>query len=257
MKLGTKREKKLFSRTGKGKKSSAAVKKEKKPSFLFSRKMKLLALFVVLALAAAVLTGFVDVREVIGEKFHEGKETADVSGEEIKAEKADASDLGELENHKASDFIRVLRGDKYLIRYRTTTVYKGESFEAETTYAVSGNNTAMVSGDRATIVREGRVHMLNHADRSMLSWNATGDEGLKRLNTEGLAYLDSRRENGLACEEYTTETTYFRFYFKEDQLVRLVTRINGLDTVMDMIEVSKEVPESLFAVPPDYRNMEL
>lgn len=224
-------------------------------------KKRAILVFVVLSLAAAILSGFVDVPGVIGEKLHEGKEAAHVSEENatVKEEDADmdASDLGELENHKASDFIRILRGDKYLIRYRTTTVYKGKSFEAETTYAVSGNNTAMVSGDRATIVKGGRVHMLNHTDRSMLSWNATGEEGLKRVDTEGLVYLDSRGENGLVCEEYTTETAYFRFYFKKDELVRLVTRINGLDTVMDIIEVSKEVPESLFTVPPDYRNTEL
>ena len=98
-----------------------------------------------------------------------------------------------MENHLASGFIGTLRGEEYLIRYRTATVYEGETFEAETTYAVAGNSTAMISGDRATIVRDGKVYMLNHANGSMLSWNVTRADNLKKIDTEGLTYLGSAR----------------------------------------------------------------
>lgn len=259
MKGGSKQGKKSHGGFGKRKKSPADIKKKRGFSLLFNKKIGFLAILVILISVAAVLSGLIDFPGISGEKAPAEEKAGNTQEDQLMAEKAEAaaSDLGELENHRASDFIKVLRGDKYLIRYRTTTVYNGEAFEAETAYAVSGASTAMISGDRATIVSSDEVHMVNHTDKTMLIWDVTQEDSLKRIDTMGLVYLGSSEAGGLFWEEYATETTRFKFYFKENKLVKLVTRINGLDTVMDIVEVSEEVPEDLFTIPADYQTTRL
>ncbi len=237
----------------KGKKDPAAPGKRKKFPAISGKRIIILAFLLILALAAAFLTGFIGQQGTSGEKAPEGKET-EASQREQNKEETNASDLGELENHLASGFIKILRSEEYLIRYRTTTIYNGEAFEVETTYAVSGDSTALISGDRATVVRDNKVYMLNHADKSMISWEVDRADSLKRIDTEELVYMGSREEGGLICEEYDSPTTRIMFYFKAKELVKMATRINKQDVVMDIVEVSEEVPGNLFTVPSDYRN---
>ncbi len=218
------------------------------------KKRKFIAIFLLLILIAAALFVFVNSRGETEEKSAEGKKTESAQNEN-EAEKAEESDTGNLENHLGSDFIKTLKSGEYLIRYRTTTVYDGKSFEVETTYAVSGDRIAMVSEDRATIVRDNKVYMLNHADKTMLSWavDHTSDN-LKRIDTEGLVYLRSSEEGGLVCEEYTTALTHIKLYFDGEDLVKMSPDMNRQDIIMDIVEVSEEVPESMFQVPTGYQS---
>jgi hypothetical protein len=86
---------------------------------------------------------------------------------------------------------------------------------------------------------------------------ATGSVDLKRIDTDGLAYVGSSDTDGLVCEEYATATTQLKLYFKDGKLFRIATAINKMNVVMDAIEVSKKVPDSLFQVPPDYSTTEI
>jgi hypothetical protein len=218
------------------------------------KKRDLLILLIVLLILLAVAGGAIS-RGVFKEKAPEGKKIESVQKDQSKEnEKTEASIPGDLENHLASDFIKTLKSGKYLIRYKTTTVYEGKSFEVETTYAVSGDSIAMVSADRATIVKDNKVYMLNHTDKTILSWAVDpASENLKRIDTDGIAYQGNSKEGNLVCEEYTTALTHLKLYFSGKELVRMATIINGLDVVMDIAEVSNEVPESLFEVPSEYR----
>jgi len=167
------------------------------------------------------------------------------------------ADTEDLEGRLASDIIKIMKSGNYLIRYRTTTVYEGKPYDLETTYAVSGNMIALASADRATIIRDGKVYMLNHTDHSMISWDVTGTDNPRRIETEGLTFLESREAGGLVCEEYAAPATHISFYFNGDQLMKMAARINGRDMVMEILEVAGEAPESLFAVPAGYRNTSL
>lgn len=218
---------------------------------------KFIAIFLLLILIAAALFVFVGSRGEWPGKSSEGKKTESAQNEK-EAEKAEESDTGNLEDHLGSDFIKTLKSGNYLMKYRTTTVYDGKSFEVEITYAVSGDRIAMVSEDRATIVKDNKVYMLNHTDKTILSWavDHTSDN-LKRIDTEELVYLGSSKEGKLLCEEYTTALTHIKLYFEGKDLVKMATKMNRQDIVMDIIEVSEEVPESLFQVPTGYHSTNL
>jgi hypothetical protein len=229
--------------------------KSPKPKFKLIKKRKLLFLLVLIFLF--LLLAGSGITEVLKDKIPGGEKTeAAEQGEETdKAEGAgDIDGAGNLEGHLASDFIQVLKSGEYAIRYKTTAVYEGQSYEVETTYAVSGGSIAMASGDRATVVREDKVYLLNHTDQSIISWDVNHAKGSpKRIDTEGVSYLGSREESGLVCEEYETPASHYQIYFKGSELMKMEARIDGEDMVMNILEVKKKAPGSLFEVPPDYR----
>jgi len=221
----------------------------------------LLVLLVVL-LVLAGLAGFGYIKGFLN-GFLKGSETEGKKAETVQdaqndgKEKAGVADLQSLKGNLGYGFIKTLRSDQYMIKYRTTTEYEGKSYEVETTYAVSGGSISLVAGDRATIVRDGKVYMLNHTDRSILSWDVASADHPKRIDTERIEFVGSREEGGLICEEYKTASSGMKLYFDGKSLVRMETSINKIDTNMNILEVSKKVPDSLFVVPADYRTTEI
>lgn len=219
---------------------------------------KKVLVFVIALLVLVLLAGSGIAGDIWKDKFPKEKTTEPVREEPSEEnEKTEASVPEDMENRLAADFISTLRAEEYLIRYKTTTVYQGQAYEVETTYAVSGDSIALASTDRATVVKDNRVYMLNHADKSMISWNVTESDCLERIETEGLVYRGSTNAGGLVCEEYKTAKAQLKIYFDGTELKKVATSINEQDVMMDIIAVSKEVPESLFAVPKDYRNTNL
>lgn len=219
---------------------------------------KKVLVFVIALLVLVLLAGSGIAGDIWKDKLPKEKKAEPVHEEPSEEnEKTEASVPEDMKNRLAADFISTLTAEEYLIRYKTTTVYQGQSYEVETTYAVSGHSIALASTDRATVVKDNRVYMLNHADKSMISWNVTESDYLERIETEGLVYQGSSNTGGLVCEEYKTAETQLKIYFEGKELKKVATSINDQDVMMDIIEVSKKVPESLFAVPQDYRNTNL
>lgn len=221
-------------------------------------KKKVLVFIITALILLIVLTGSGIAGDFLKEKIPAGEKAETAELEQPKEnEQSEVVELGDMKDRLAYDFISTLKGDAYLIRYKTTTVYQGTSYEVETTYAVSGDSTALASTDRATIVKGNKVYMLNHTDKTIISWNVGQSDNLKRIETEGLAYVGSSKEGGLLCEEYAAAQTEIKISFSGNDLKKVATRINRQAIVMDIIEVSKEVPDDLFVVPNDYRITDL
>jgi hypothetical protein len=216
-----------------------------------TRKRKLpVRLLIIVLLIALAAVGFGYVKGIIFKE--KAPQKTEESAKKDLNEKSEAVDMTGLENHLATDFLRTLKSDKYMIKYRTTTVYNGESFEVETTYAVNGKSIAMSSGDRGTIVKDDKVYMLDHTNKRILNWDVTKSNDLEKIVTEGLQYIGSSETGGIVCEEYATAETQLKLYFQSGKLARIATAINKQDVVMDIVEVSNKVPESMFEVPSDY-----
>ena len=215
------------------------------------RKRKLpFKLLLIILLIALGTVGFGYVKGIVF-KEKAPQKTEENAKKDQNTESVDV-DMTGLENHLATEFLRTLKSGKYMIRYTTTTEYNGESFEVETTYAVNGKSIAMKSGDRATIVKDDKVYMLDDTNKRIISWDVAKSNDLRRIDTDGLTYIGSSETGGLICEEYATASTQIKLYFEGEKLVRIATVINKLDVVMDVIKVSKKIPDSLFVVPADY-----
>lgn len=226
------------------------------------RKRKLvlpaIALFLIVVIALAGVGAVKDrihlgknTEQTQGQGQSEGSGNSENSG---KTNVADREATAEFSGRLGSDFIRTLESGEYAIRYRTTAIYQGQPYEVEITYAVSGGSAALISDDLATIVKDDTVYMMNHRDKSLISWAVNNEGGcLKKIDTAGMAYLGNSEEDGLTCEEYSTATDHLKLYFKDKQLVKMAARINGEDTLMEILEVDKKAPDSMFEVPSGYR----
>ena len=239
-------------------------KKESKSKKEPRRKNKLLLLLVMLILLI-ILAGIGVQRFVLKDKASDSKpaqksqsEQQRDAGKAGKKESKPAPLDPSVENHLGTDFLKTLNSQHYLIRYKTTTIYNGQSFEMETAYAVSGSSIALSSADRSTIVKDGKVYMLNHTEKTILSWAVGHSDGdPKRLDLNGLVYSGTSRENGLTCESYQTASSYLKLYFKDQTLVKMITVMNGMDTVMDISQVEKKAPLEMFDIPQGYQLSEL
>jgi hypothetical protein len=217
------------------------------------KKRNLLVLLAAL-LILAVLAGAGITKEVFKEKAPEKKIEAPAEDKSSETKKAPEIDMKGLENHLGTDFVRTLKTGTYMIRYTTRASYGGKSYEVESTFAVSGDKTTMASADRATIVKEGKAYLLNHTDKSVISWNVDSSKGgLKKIDTDGMTFSGSSKVGDLVCEEYQTSASYLKLYFKGAALVKIETKINDQDLAMEVVSISGEVPESMFQVPADYR----
>jgi hypothetical protein len=215
------------------------------------RKKKLpVRLLIIVILIALAAVGFGYVKGIIFKE--KAPQKTEESVKENQNKESEDVDMTGLENHLATDFLRTLKSDKYMIKYRTTTVYNGESFEVETTYAVNGKSISMSSGDRGTIVKDDKVYMLDHTNKRILNWDVTKSNDLEKIDTDGLQFIGSSETGGVVCEEYATAATRLKLYFQGGKLIRIATAINKQDVEMDIIEVSKKVPESMYEVPSDY-----
>lgn len=213
---------------------------------------KLLILVILVALAA-VAFGYVK-----GFIFkEEAPQKTEESAREDQSKEPDEADMAGLEDRLATDILKTLKSDRYMIKYRTTTEYNGESFEVETTYSVNGKSIAMTSGDRATIVKDNRVYMLDHTNKRILSWDVTKSNDLERIDTDGLRYQGTSEAGGFICEEYTTSAAGIKLYFEGEKLIKMATTMNQKAVVMDIVEVGKKAPDTLFEVPSDYMTIEI
>lgn len=222
-------------------------------------KKRNLAIVLIILLVLAISAGSRISDEIFRDKDFTGGNTEAAQAEHKDQDKekdtvTDVTLTADLENRLATDFIRTLKSGRYVIKYKTTTIYEGQSYEVETTYAVSGGNVALIAGDRATVVRDNKVYMMNHTDGTIISWDVNHEKGSpERIDTEALAYVESRWEGGLACEEYSAAASRLKLYFNNNELVKMAARVNKEDIVMDIISVDKTVPDSLFEVPSGYR----
>lgn len=188
-----------------------------------------------------------------GEESAKKTSEAGLQVKKITVKAADIN-IGDLEGHLASEYIKILRTKNYVIKYRTTTVYEGQSFPVETTYAVYGDNIAMASADRSTVILNQNVYMIDHTNRTMLYWRATKTENLRDIDTSDMVFVQSTESGGLVCEEYSTATALIKFCFKDNALVQIATIINKQDVLMDIIEFKEGAPMDLFVVPGDYQS---
>lgn len=158
-------------------------------------------------------------------------------------------------------YVDMMKNDEYLMKYKATVDFEGEPMELVATIAVSGEKTAMIStvdGMENTIISDGvNSYMIDHTTRTIFTMpEGTEDEG-QDFETDGITYVGDGTEDGLAYEEYTTTDSTIKYYFDGKELVKMSVTAGGETIVMDIIEMSNNVPKNIFDVPKDYENISM
>lgn len=175
-------------------------------------------------------------------------------------EKAEAATEG-MGDLLSSTYVDMMKGDEYLMKYKATMEFDGQSTEMEATIAESGDKMSMIStGGGYTskmVIKDGKTYMIDDASKTVTSMATPPDEGMAEnsgeIDTSGITYLGTGNEDGLVYEEYTTDAGGLKYYFDGKDLVRIKMTTEQGEMVMDIEELSNDVPASMFDIPSDYQ----
>jgi hypothetical protein len=185
------------------------------------------------------------------------------SGEPPQEEEGQAG--GELGARLSGQFVDLMSGDEYLMKYRTTMDFEGQAMQIEATVAVSGDNTAIISmanGMESTMIIKGdKNYVIDHASKMVLLLSEAPDAGDSSFDeTTGMVdidpditYLGEGKEGNLTYEEYASMDGTIRYYFDGDDFVKMVVDSNGQIVTMEILEISDTVPDGIFDIPGDYQ----
>jgi len=169
---------------------------------------------------------------------------------------ADSENLGAKLSTVYAD---MMKNNKYLMKYKMTSKLEGQSMEIEATVAVSGDNSAMTSianGMKTSIISKGnKTYMVDHSEKTILEMpqgNAAEDAKDNEIETDGLTYMSSGVEDGLTYEKYSTTDGILKYYFDGKKLVKITFESQGQTMVMNIIEMSNNVSDSMFELPANY-----
>lgn len=174
------------------------------------------------------------------------------------------ANLENLGEKLSTTYADMMKNNKYFMKYTMTSNFEGKSMESEVTLAVSGDNMAMTSileGIKNTIItKDEKTYMVDHSEKTVMempqistSENAKDNE----LETEGLTYVSSGVEAGLNYEMYSTTDSVMKYYFDGKKLVKIAVEIDGQTMVMNILEMSNNVSDSLFEIPAAYEKISL
>lgn len=164
----------------------------------------------------------------------------------------------------SSTYADMMKNKKYLMKYKMTSTVEGKSMEIEATVAMSGDNTAVTSiaeGMETTILSKGeKNYMVNHTEKIVMEipqGSPMKNETNNELETDGLTYVSSGVEDGLTYEQYSTTDGVLKYYFNDKKLVKISFEIDGQSMVMNIIEMSNNVSDSMFEIPSNYEKVSL
>lgn len=157
----------------------------------------------------------------------------------------------------------MMKNKKYFMKYKTTMNFEGQSAEAESSVAVSDSNMAVtttVNGIKSTVIsKDGKTFMLNDAEKTVMELPQDMQKNTQQNNieTNGLTYVGSGTEDNLAYEKYSTTAGDIKYYFAGNKLVKISVENQGQNLVMNIIEMSNNIPNSMFEIPSDYQKISL
>jgi hypothetical protein len=77
------------------------------------------------------------------------------------------------------------------------------------------------------------------------------------IDTEGINYLGTGKEDGLVFEEYATLNGSMKYYFDGKELVKISVDSDEGTMVMEILEMSDDVPADMFEIPAGYQQIEM
>lgn len=171
----------------------------------------------------------------------------------------------------SDNYIETVTGDKYYMRFRSTTNLAEEELTAETAMAVADDKTAIHSTtadtDATILMMDGNTYMIDHINQTVFTMPATDageettipeiEEATEATTMDDLTYVGSGKEDGLVYEEYRTESgTRIFNYFDGSELKKIKTIDEEFESVMEILELSEKVPADAFEIPADYQTLE-
>lgn len=229
---------------------------------------KILTLLLVLVLVLTViLTGCGGSESSDSDKpeaaqTEQNSEEANIAAEAAGAEDVDTEGMGDL---LSGTYVDMMKNNEYLMTYKATMDFEGQPTEVEATIAVMGDDMSMTSDmqglESTIIIKNDKVYMVDHASKTVTSFVQPQDDSSAMetgaIDMEGVTYVGNGKEDGLVYEEYSTVETNVKYYFDGKELKKIATAIEGQTIVMEILEMSNDVPASMFDIPAGYQEIKM
>jgi hypothetical protein len=226
---------------------------------------KIIASLLLLLLVASMMGGCGGSKDASGSDTPEAaqaEQTADAAGnsggESANAGSVNTEGLGDL---LSSAYVDMMKNKEYMMKYKTTMDNGGQSIVLESTMAVSGDKIAAISKgggmDGTVIMKDGKVYMVDDTNKTVVVMAQTQGDDPGTIDASDITFVGTGKEDGLVYEEYLASGAQLKYYFDGKKLVKMVMDINGQTMVMEILEMSKDVPASMFDIPSGYQVTEM
>ena len=222
---------------------------------------KILILLLILVLVPAMLITGCGGSESASESASEADQAESRQNEQSEEASKAVDGMGDL---LSAAYVDMMADNEYLMSYKATMDFDGQSMEMEATVAAVGDDMAMISsgeGFESTMIIKGdKIHMVDHGSKTVTTWTQTQDpmDSMETgtFDAEGITYIGSGKEDGLIFEEYSTLDGSVKYYFHGKELVKIAVTTEGQTMMMEIIELSNDVPASMFEIPAGYQKIE-
>jgi len=162
----------------------------------------------------------------------------------------------------AKVYTDILQGDRNLIKYRTTIDMDGEVAEAQIEVAKDGDiiamRTLLPGVENNMVKKDNKVYMVDHNTKTVMVMNVTAAPDMEDPGqyTADLSYVSSGTGDFLGrtlpYEEYAVENGTIQYFFDGKVLAGMIFHSQTGDQVLEILEISDQVPAEMFMIPEDY-----
>lgn len=237
---------------------------------LKGRKKYWTVLLVSLFLASCNQTQETAEEESSSQTTAQSSSTAKTASSETEESAGESTEIGDRLGKLSKGYIDIMESGTYYMSFRSTATFEGEVMESETAMAISGEKTSIHSTssemDTTLLMMEDNTYMIDHISKTVmvLPVSVTEDEAAvpeipesgEPVEVDGIEYIGSGEEDGLIYEEYRAESgTQIFYYFDGSDLKKIKTIDEGFESVMEILELSGNIPEDAFEIPTDYQQL--
>jgi len=196
----------------------------------------------------------------------EEQEASNGSEEEAQAEEAEepeeSATMPEMGDRLAKAYKDLMASGKYYMKYRMTA--DGESIDAEIAYNGDDFATKTVVGgtENRMIIKDKKMYMIDHDTKTvMIMSSADFEEEEEDIDYAGLVFVKDGQGDFLGqtlpYEEYSEDGTLVKYFFQGNKLVGMEMNIDGMIQVLEIFELSGNIPSGMFDIPKDYEQQNI
>jgi len=139
--------------------------------------------------------------------------------------------------------------------YNTETTI--ETYVKDGMIATTAESDSQIS---RTIIRDGKMYMIIDSEKMYMVSDASGNVASEYVQTEGMKAsglgTDEFGGKSLSYEEYSDDDGNISQYFIDgNKLAGIRNIIGGITMDIVILELNKNVPNSVFDIPSDYQEM--
>jgi len=206
------------------------------------------------------------VEETEAADMSNGSEEETQAEDPIEAEEPEEAvkpaEMPEMGDRLAKAFNDLMASGKYYMKYRMNV--DGESIDAEIAYDDDNFATKTVTGGIKShmIIKDQKMYMIDPDARTvMIMSSADFEEDEEDLDYSGLVFIQDGQGDFLGqtlpYEEYSEDGTLVKYFFKGKELVGMEMNIDGMIQVLEIFELSGNIPAGMFDIPKDYEQLNM